>query len=257
MSGNQKLKKKRSKTVVHNKVRNLHTNLSGLLSSDPVGNTVEAEMMCQEEQNQRKIDLFWGIDKDNAYRAREKEGMGLEDFYSTHIQKSSKQIEKERQWDEEYHYKKLEEQRTKGFEKEVTMTKYLQKVATSDTPDDLLNYVWNQPTSSAVPNFASNTSNSIRFDSSTSMIGSSTDSLSNSILPTMKNDGTQVNIPTVVSIHQDGLQQSRAVINDAEKRTGQPLKRVNNESMVEEHTMKVFTLTAHLYYPLIDPPSIQ
>ena len=56
MSG--KVKKKKSKVVSHKSVSNLQTKVAGFLSSEPIGNAEETEMMGLEEQNQRKIDLF-------------------------------------------------------------------------------------------------------------------------------------------------------------------------------------------------------
>jgi hypothetical protein len=97
--------------------RSLTSKFTGMLV-EPVGWEVENQAMGLQEKLQKKIDRFWGIDKDNADRFWEKQCMQKEDSTSRVLQVSHLDSEKQRRWDEEYYIKRLEESRAKTLENE-------------------------------------------------------------------------------------------------------------------------------------------
>lgn len=183
--------------------------LTSHVTNVPVGYEVEAVLMGKEEHDQRRQDRFWGLDKDSQDRIAERASMGQEDLLSQQNELFCKQTDLQRKWDREFHRKVLLENRAKALQKEEERQQYLKFLSFAESSEEVISRVWN-PLSLEQPSPAFHPA------TSQSTIGESTLSLPNasSLVGT--------------SVHVDGLQKSRAIVNEAAFSYRETLRKLNS-----------------------------
>jgi hypothetical protein len=188
----------------------------GILN-DPLGNQIEAKLMAKEEMEQRKCDRFWGQDKDQHDREIERKLMAEEDENSMANEKWNETVAIHERWDEEYQRNLWFENRSEAKYKEIERREYLKFVKSSLSSEEVIDFVWG--TSSRAPRDGSQQGSQALVFSDLSAIGKE----------------VALSLPSTVgalhmSIHLDGLQQSRAIVDEASTAFKQTLRRINTQS---------------------------
>ena len=194
--------------------------LFGILN-DPLGNQIESKLMEKEEAEQRRSDRFWGQDKDLHDRELERFLMAEEDAASLKNEKWYETVELHNRWDEEYQRNLWFENRSQAKYKEIERREYLKFVNSSLSSDEVINFVWDKRFGGA--GAADGNGN-----------GSNQQGLVFSDLSAIGKE-VSLSLPSAVgalhmSVHLEGLQRSRAVVDAASATFKQALRRINSQS---------------------------
>ena len=196
--------------------------LFGILN-DPLGNQIESKLMEREEADQRKYDRFWGQDKDLQDREIERFYMAQEDAASMANEKWYETVEIHKRWDEEYQRNLWFENRSQAKYKEIERREYLKFVNSSLSSDEVVNFIWDRKLRSDVASRKDHTSSAQQ----QGLIFSDLSAINREVA---------LSLPTTVgalhmSVHMDGLQQSRAIVDGASAAFKQTLRRMAPEAL--------------------------
>lgn len=198
--------------------------LFGILN-DPLGNQVESRLMEKEESEQRRTDRFWGQDKDFKDREYERSLMLAEDAASLTNEKWYETVELHKRWDEEYQRNLWFENRSQAKYKEIERREYLKFINSSLSSEEVIGFVW-----------AGNKKRASGSSSSVSLPGESAQH-GGLVFSDLSAIGKEVSLslPSAVgalhmSVHLDGLQQSKAIIDGASVAFKKTLRRINTQS---------------------------
>ena len=213
--------------------------------NDPLGNQIENQLMQKEEAEQRRVDRFWGQDKDLFDRELENISMGIEDEASLRNEEQYKIIALHRRWDEEFHRHQWIENKALAVSRERERKEHLVLVTALQSSEDVVRCVWNnrapedaggdpvglEDSKSRV--FATHhhpgrgaTAGESAFDAAG---GSSSTFFAPSSLEAIH-----------MSVHLDGLQKSRAIVDKASFEFKQTLRRINAQSGEEGDAVEPF-----------------
>jgi hypothetical protein len=203
----------------------------GILN-DPLGNQMESKLMEKEEAEQRRCDRFWGQDKDLHDREIERKLMAEEDACSLKTEKWHETVAIQRRWDEEYQRNVWFENRSEAKYKEIERREYLKFISSSLSSDEVIGFVWGKKSGSASIQSNQHESQGLVF-SDLSAIGKE----------------VALSLPSAVgalhmSIHLDGLQQSRAIVDEASTAFKQTLRRINTQSADDGDAAQPFKTNA-------------
>mmetsp|Transcript_34462 Transcript_34462/g.75973 ORF Transcript_34462/g.75973 Transcript_34462/m.75973 type:complete len:435 (-) Transcript_34462:276-1580(-) len=208
--------------------------------NDPLGNHVETNMMAREETEQRRCDRFWGQDKDLHDREVERQLMSVEDDASLRNEQWYEKVQLHRRWDEEYQHSAWSESRGAARQHEAERKDYLKYIGSSLSSDEVIGFVWNRAGNQE--GLASHSSHS--HASSQSQDPHTLD---------LSAIGQEValSLPATVgalhlSVHLDGLQQSRAIIDSASSTFKNTLRRINSHSADQQQPARRNPLAAIL-----------
>ena len=202
----------------------------GILN-DPLGNQIESKLMEKEETEQRKCDRFWGQDKDLQDRSAERHSMATEDASSLSYEKWLETMEIHKMWDEEFQRNLWFENRSQAKYREIERREYLKFVNSSLSSEEVINFVWG----SASRNPTSDVSQSQQ-----GLVFSDLSAIGKEVA---------LSLPSAVgalhmSIHLDGLQQSRAIVDEASTAFKQTLRRINTQSADDGDAAQPFKTNA-------------
>lgn len=213
----------------------------GILN-DPLGNQVESKLMEKEEADQRRYDRFWGQDKDLQDRELERYRLAEEDTASLANEKWYETVEIHRRWDEEYQRNLWFENRSQAKYKEIERREYLKFVNSSLSSDEVINFVWGSKAGGG------GGLNSLGGESNSNNKGSAHRSLIFSDLSAINRE-VALSLPATVgalhmSVHLDGLQQAKAIVDGASTAFKQTLRRINNQTALDGETSQPFKTNA-------------
>jgi hypothetical protein len=203
----------------------------GILN-DPLGNQMESKLMEKEEAEQRRCDRFWGQDKDLHDREIERKLMAEEDACSLKTEKWHETVAIQKRWDEEYQRNVWFENRSEAKYKEIERREYLKFVNSSLSSEEVIGFVWGHKGGGASLQSNQQESQGLVF-SDLSAIGKE----------------VALSLPSAVgalhmSIHLDGLQQSRAIVDEASTAFKQTLRRINTQSADDGDAAQPFKTNA-------------
>jgi len=202
----------------------------GILN-DPLGNQVESRLMEKEEADQRRYDRFWGQDKDLQDRELERYRMADEDTASLANEKWYETVEIHRRWDEEYQRNLWFENRSQAKYKEIERREYLKFVNSSLSSDEVINFVWGGKTVGGGLHSVAGESSARR-----DLIFSDLSAINREVA---------LSLPATVgalhmSVHLDGLQQAKAIVDEASTAFKQTLRRINNQTALDGDAAQPF-----------------
>ena len=206
----------------------------GILN-DPLGNQVESRLMEKEEADQRRYDRFWGQDKDLQDRELERYRMADEDTASLANEKWYETVEIHRRWDEEYQRNLWFENRSQAKYKEIERREYLKFVNSSLSSDEVINFVWGGKTVGGGVHSVAGESSARR-----DLIFSDLSAINREVA---------LSLPATVgalhmSVHLDGLQQAKAIVDEASTAFKQTLRRINNQTALDGDAAQPFKTNA-------------
>lgn len=220
--------------------------LFGILN-DPLGNQVESSLMEKEEAEQRKTDRFWGQDKDFKDREHERSLMLTEDAASFANEKWFETVALHKKWDEEYQRNLWFENRSQAKYKEIERREYLKFVNSSLSSDEVINFVWKG---------SSRASGTSLHDGGSALNVVGGPQQGGLVFSDISAIGKEVSLslPSAVgalhmSVHLDGLQQSKAIIDGASVAFKKTLRRINTQSAEDGDASQPFktnTLAAEI-----------
>lgn len=204
----------------------------GILN-DPLGNQIESKLMAREESDQRKYDRFWGQDKDLQDRELERYRMAEEDTASLANEKWYETVEIHRRWDEEYQRNLWFENRSQAKYKEIERREYLKFVNSSLSSDEVINFVWGGKAGGGASVTGESSAHRGLIFSDLSAI----------------NREVALSLPAAVgalhmSVHLDGLQQAKAIVDGASTAFKQTLRRINNQTALDGDAAQPFKTSA-------------
>jgi hypothetical protein len=188
-----------------------------------LGTDEETFRMQRQEALQRQVDNFWGLDKDLKDRNREISFMYSEDLLSRHVERDIKILAQHRRWDHEFQIEdKLKQQREKDRHAYMRVD-HLRLINSPISVEDLLQSIWHLNSATAVPILPQIASLSLATNSVANIQGPPDAAASLAQLEHM-----QESIATLgsmrMSLHLEGLQQTREIINQASGEFKQVLK---------------------------------
>eukprot|EP01039_Chlorochromonas_danica_P000065 gene65-71_t len=229
-----------------------------MLNPASIDNTMELQLMEHEERQQRQLDNFWGLDKDQHDRLSEIHAMNLEDQSSMKLEYLLRLIHLHQQWDNDF----IQEENIKiKLEKEKCnqqRCKHLELIHSPCAIEEVLQELWNLQddieTTPLLPHIASLTLNSIyastvnNNSNNTQVVDSNSHHIKNmknsnnmNNMNNMDNDDMELD-PSMLSLdsirmplHLQGLQRSREIIDQARLNIKQLMKDIYNTSHDQQH----------------------
>lgn len=203
--------------------------------NDPLGNQVENQLMEKEEKEQRHVDNFWGQDKDFCGRETENSLMSKEDVSSRRNEEEFEKIALHKRWDEMFHrsqwytYKDLAARREK--EREI----HLKYLTAAQSTEAVMEQIWkvthqNKSAGDFDQHFSKDFGGGSRAGNQEELRASGgVNHFSHSSIEAIH-----------MSVHLDGLQQSRAIVDKASFTFKQTLRRINSQSIDEVEASEPF-----------------
>lgn len=181
--------------------------------SNPLDKQIESQLMAKEEKDQRKTDNFWGQDKDLHDRELERNMMVVEDEASLKNEHWNEKVKLHNRWDEEYQRNQWYENRSQFMYKEIERREYLKFVHSSLSSNEVINFVWDR-------------NEEVDVDKGSTVMQNMSSAIGNEI---------SLSLPSTIgalhmSIHLDGLQQSKSIVEKASNSFKKTLRRVNNQT---------------------------
>lgn len=194
----------------------------------------ENTLMAKEEWEQRLVDNFWGIDKDLHDRSEEQTLMAKEEILSTIMHKEINLLSQQKLWDREV-LDKESLYRDLDYENRVQQRiDHLKLLNSPLSVEEVLNILWNgNVENDGLGSVLSNIPSITEFDSSRV---SNNPEMSQTI-----SAPDQLNLdPMRVSLHMEGLQRSKEILDYARGQYRQVLKELkgpllNNPSFEDAH----------------------
>lgn len=225
MSSSRKRKTQATKRSTARSIVNAVKFFSNVNASEQheLGTDEETFRMQRQEALQRQVDNFWGLDKDLKDRNREIALMAAEDQLSRHVERDIKILAQHRLWDYEFQLEeKMRSQREKD-RRAYMRVDHLRLINSPVSVEDLLHTIWHLDPEQSVPILPQIASLSLATNSVANLQGMTDAAASQAQLEHM-----QESIATLgsmrMSLHLEGLQQTREIINQASGEFKQVLK---------------------------------
>jgi len=185
-----------------------------------------------QEKKQREIDTFWGKDKDLHDRMIESKIMVVEDARSYKLARWREQTVIFDAWDEVFRQKKLQEDRVKEGYREIERLEYIKYVNSSLTSDDIIDFVWDQNERKANDNPRPKHADRWWRQSSSALLPP------HQAAPSIQNE-VSLSVPSTIgalrmSVHMDGMQQARVILNKANQSYKESLQLLQLDSSADD-----------------------
>jgi hypothetical protein len=207
----------------------------------PLGTQKESELMLKEERMQRKTDRFWGQEKEARDKMLERMMMEVEDKLSLSYEEALKKVALQFQWDLELEQRNQNYKFLKQNQNDVNTMNYLKYLnENSSSLQNIANYSWtnqsnSQPNNKKLDSQAESIHpfNSLLLGNSFSLaidpkVGTKT--ISNKTNKNLQNVAADPGFS--LSMHVDGLQQSRLIVSEAAFFFKQTLRQLNSTNAV-------------------------